>query len=197
MTRLLPAAERVATPWKNGGGVTATVASGPAGAGLDDFRWRISLAEVAAAGPFSAFPGIDRHLSVLDGVLRLEVAGRTVTLTVGEPGLAFPGDAAATGTPVGGTVTDCNVMTRRGQARATVLPVHDASVARPEGAILLLLALAPAVLSAGGATYRLDARDALLVDDQPAVTVAGRCLAITVTETGTIRNAPDSRRRPR
>ncbi|WP_136162047.1 HutD family protein [Sphingomonas flavalba] len=197
MTRLLPAAARETTPWKNGGGVTATVASAPDGVGLDGFRWRVSLAEVASAGPFSAFPGIDRHLSVLDGVLRLDVAGRTVTLAAGDEGLAFPGDAAVFGTPLGGVVTDCNVMTRRGRARAAVTPVDDGRVARPEGATLLLLALAPAVLTAGGAAYRLTPRDALLVDDQPEVAVAGRCLAITLIDTDAIRNAPDSRRRRR
>ncbi|WP_344323995.1 HutD family protein, partial [Kitasatospora putterlickiae] len=52
--RFLRAAERPATAWRNGGGVTREVAGHPVGSGLDDFRWRVSLADVASAGPFSA-----------------------------------------------------------------------------------------------------------------------------------------------
>lgn len=50
-------ADRVFRPWKNGGGETAEILAFPAGAGFDDFSWRISTAIVAASGPFSAFPG--------------------------------------------------------------------------------------------------------------------------------------------
>ena len=73
--RLLPAADRVPVPWKNGGGVTREVAAFPDGAGFDDFLWRISMAEVRADGPFSVFPGVDRVLAVLEGRLRLAVEG--------------------------------------------------------------------------------------------------------------------------
>ena len=31
------------------------------------FDWRVSLADVTADGPFSAFPGIDRTLTVVEG----------------------------------------------------------------------------------------------------------------------------------
>ena len=54
-TELLSAARRAAVPWKNGGGVTREVAAHPAGASLEDFDWRVSTAEVRAAGPFSGF----------------------------------------------------------------------------------------------------------------------------------------------
>ena len=53
------------TPWKNGGGSTTEIAVEPSGASLDTFAWRISVARVAADGPFSEFPGIDRTLAVL------------------------------------------------------------------------------------------------------------------------------------
>lgn len=53
--------------WKNGGGETAEVLCHPAGAAFDDFDWRISTARVDRSGPFSAFPGVDRVLTVLEG----------------------------------------------------------------------------------------------------------------------------------
>ena len=52
-------------PWKNGGGETLELAIAPAGAGLEDFAWRISSARVGAAGPFSACAGVDRSLALL------------------------------------------------------------------------------------------------------------------------------------
>ena len=77
--RILRAADRVPAAWKNGGGVTREVASWPEQAGLDGFDWRISLAEVAAGGPFSVFPGVD----IVRTSTALPVAsGRTVVLLV-------------------------------------------------------------------------------------------------------------------
>ncbi len=55
-------------PWKNGGGTTLELAVAPPGATLDSgFAWRLSSAEVAASGPFSAFPGLERTLLLLAG----------------------------------------------------------------------------------------------------------------------------------
>lgn len=122
--RLLRAAERVAVPWKNGGGVTREVAAYPPGAGIDDFEWRISLADVAVAGPFSSFAGIDRVLTVLEGRLLLRFAdGRVEDLAPGAP-CAFSGDAVVHGTPLEGRVRDLNVMTRRDAWTAKVSPWH-------------------------------------------------------------------------
>jgi environmental stress-induced protein Ves len=109
-------------PWKNGGGSTTEIAISPGGAGLDDFDWRVSIAGVAEAGAFSAFPGIDRTLSVLDGAgLRLEIDGGSVTLIRRSPPLAFPGDANVQATPIDGPITDLNIMTRRRRYRHTML----------------------------------------------------------------------------
>ncbi|MEH0072431.1 HutD family protein [Pannonibacter sp. Pt2-lr] len=56
-----------AMPWKNGGGITHELAVFPETAGLEDFGWRLSMAEVASDGPFSAFTGIHRTLALVDG----------------------------------------------------------------------------------------------------------------------------------
>ena len=50
-----------------GGGSTTEIAVAPPGAGFDDFDWRVSLATITQDGPFSAFPGIDRTLALVDG----------------------------------------------------------------------------------------------------------------------------------
>ena len=54
-------------PWKNGGGVTREIVCLPPGAGMNDFDWRVSIAHIASDGPFSAFPGIDRVITLLSG----------------------------------------------------------------------------------------------------------------------------------
>lgn len=53
-------------PWKNGLGSTLEVARSH-GEGLDDFDWRISIADVKNAGSFSYFPNKQRVLGVLEG----------------------------------------------------------------------------------------------------------------------------------
>lgn len=52
------------TRWKNGGGVTHEIAKHEADGQL---HWRLSMAEVDTDGPFSAFEGLMRVLTVIDG----------------------------------------------------------------------------------------------------------------------------------
>jgi environmental stress-induced protein Ves len=120
--RLLRAAERAAVPWKNGGGVTSEVAAFPEGAGFDGFDWRISIADVAAGGPFSRFPGIDRVLTVIEGRgMHLTVEGMAeIDLNDRSNPFAFSGDAGCDATLLYGPIRDLNVMTRRGVCIATV-----------------------------------------------------------------------------
>lgn len=136
--RLLRAADRAAVPWKNGGGITREVAVFPPGAGMADFGWRVSIADIAAAGPFSRFDGIDRILTVLQGRLQLAVAGQPQAILLG-PGeqLAFAGDVAVTGTPIGTVVRDLNVMVRRGSWSARIEPYRPGHAT---GAIRLAVA---------------------------------------------------------
>lgn len=140
--RHLRAAERVAAPWRNGGGVTREVIVHPAGADLASFDWRVSIAEVASDGPFSAFPGIDRLMAVLSGAgVRLEVEGSaSVTVRPGDPPAAFPGDARTSGFLLDGPIRDLNVMTRRGAAFARMrrLEIAEALEVATVGAALLL-----------------------------------------------------------
>ena len=113
--RILRAGNYRRMKWRNGGGETAEVALFPENAGPDDFDWRVSMARVESAGPFSLFPGVDRTLSILEGEgVVLDIEGRLpVRLTgVSEP-YGFPADVAVHAGLVAGPVTDLNVMTRR------------------------------------------------------------------------------------
>ncbi|QTD45723.1 HutD/Ves family protein [Ottowia testudinis] len=109
------------TPWKNGGGATREIVCWPPGAALDGFDWRISVATIAADGPFSVFPGIDRSITLLagDGVL-LHGAHATHRLDAPLAPFAFAGESPIHATLLGGASEDFNVMTRRGRCRAQV-----------------------------------------------------------------------------
>ena len=112
-----------AMAWKNGGGVTREIVREPAGASLDDFDWRVSVADIATAGPFSRFVGVDRHLLLLegDGVnLTSAEAGMNVNLLADDTVLAFSGDVDMSSQLLGGAVRDFNVMTKRGVWQAQV-----------------------------------------------------------------------------
>ena len=106
------------SPWKNGGGSTREIVCFPPGAGMESFAWRISVATIAQAGPFSAFAGIDRQIMLLDGDgVHLHNAGGQIDHLLDkawEP-VSFSGDVALDCDLLGGTSNDFNVMTRRGQ----------------------------------------------------------------------------------
>jgi hypothetical protein len=77
---------------------------------------------VAQDGAFSQFAGMDRTLCVLEGeALALDFAGgSTVTLTPQSPPFSFAGDVPVFARIGAGSVTDLNVMTRRGAWRHRV-----------------------------------------------------------------------------
>lgn len=113
---LLDPATASAMPWKNGGGTTVELAISPADAGLEDFAWRLSTAQVAVDGAFSSFPGIDRSLTVLagNGVCLQRADGLRETLLSGDAIAVFSGEEAISAQLLDGPITDLNLMTRRG-----------------------------------------------------------------------------------
>jgi len=101
-------------PWKNGMGSTTEIAISPANATLENFVWRVSMAQVASDGPFSSFAAIERTLLVLEGNgLDLSVADQPTTRIDRETIHSFPGDQPTSATLVDGPIVDLNVMSRR------------------------------------------------------------------------------------
>jgi len=126
-------------PWKNGAGLTREIAFG--GPSAAEFDWRISVAEVTHDAPFSAFPGIDRCITLLQGAgMRLRAADGRVDHALIEPltPFRFSGDVALTATLLGGACNDFNVMTRRGRCRSEVDAHHGAAELRTADVLLLL-----------------------------------------------------------
>ena len=131
----------IATPWKNGGGMTQEIACCPAQADLHSFDWRLSIAQIASDGDFSAFPGVDRVITLLEGEgVHLSCPDTDIDHALKTPltPFAFPGEAAVQARLLGAHCHDLNVMTRRGVWQARVSIIRDATLILPASEGMLL-----------------------------------------------------------
>lgn len=157
-------AELRSEPWRNGGGVTRELASHPKAASAQDgaWDWRVSIADVSKAGDFSAFPGMERVLTVIDGeLLLLTVDGAEHPLEKYRP-FRFSGEAAAHGALPTGDIRDLNVITRTGSFKGfTSIIELSKKRAHPvfEGQLAVLLQ-GQAAVSAGNLSVSAEAAGA-------------------------------------
>ena len=127
-------------PWKNGLGSTREIAIHPDGAGSDDFLWRVSVAEVDSAAPFSSFPGIDRQIALLDGngfTMTLD-DDRVHALATPFAPFAFAGEARVAVTLVDGPTRDFNLMVRRAWARGDIRVWREPGTQIPDPSTVLV-----------------------------------------------------------
>lgn len=131
--------------WKNGAGLTREIAAGPPGAGMEGFDWRLSVAELEQDAPFSAFPGVDRCIVVLDGagMVLHDAAGQVAQELRPLQPWHFAGEAVLSARLPAGPCRDFNVMTRRGRWRADLRIVQHTTRFEPTDAALLLVARGP------------------------------------------------------
>ncbi|CAO3439481.1 HutD/Ves family protein [Azospirillum endophyticum] len=171
ITRLTPADHR-RVPWKNGGGVTTELAVEPMPDGR--FLWRVSIADVVEPGPFSAFPGYDRLIAVVEGDgMRLSVDGAPpVERRRLDPAFAFPGEAPVWCEPTAGPIRDVNLMLDRASATGALTPLTAPAGLRADGhraigEVVLVHALAGTltVTADGGEVLSVPAGHSLLLRD--------------------------------
>lgn len=106
-------------PWRNGGGLTRELLTLPAGGA---WQLRISVADIRADGPFSAFPGVDRWFAVVEGEgAILDLDGQRHAVSIDSPPLHFDGAAAPACSLQGGSTRDLNLMCDRSAGRADML----------------------------------------------------------------------------
>lgn len=97
-------------PWRNGGGRTRELLAWPPGV---PWRLRVSVADIDADGPFSAFPGVTRWFAVLDGAgVALTLGPAEHRLTPASAPVAFDGAAAPGCRLLDGPTRDLNLMLR-------------------------------------------------------------------------------------
>ncbi len=146
-------------PWRNGGGLTRELLAWPS---PQDWRCRLSVADIASDGPFSAFPGVARHFVVLegDGVV-LDFAGRQIEQRPGDAPLVFDGAAAPGCRRLGGPVRDLNLMSRGGHS--ALRPV-DGAWRPPHGGLAGLFTRVSGTWRAGNDVRTLPAQTLLTAD---------------------------------
>jgi environmental stress-induced protein Ves len=177
--RLIRASQCRVMPWKNGGGTTTEIAVHPLGASLDAFDWRISMAHVGTDGPFSAFPGIDRTLSVLagNGIKLAFGDGETAELRRASSPYSFAADREVEGKLLDGPIDDLNVMTRRGGWRHEVGRIAGPGPIElsPRGSLLVVIAC-----SASWSVRAAAQREALAIGDSILLEHAERAVFTNV-----------------
>ena len=176
-------------PWRNGGGTTWEIARGaPEGAGETHWHWRFSLAEIAADGPFSAFPHVDRLLTVVagEGIVLTIDGSEPRRLTRGED-IQFPGEAAIGCVLVAGATRDLNLMVDRRVAR--LAPGGDGlRIVAGEGDTVVLYALEEVALRVEAELIVVEAGDAMIgrgaaeavIERGRAVLGAGRAAGLSM-----------------
>lgn len=141
-------------PWANGHGRTTELARAPA---APDWRWRISIAQVDAAGPFSDYPGTQRQLAALDGRLRLRFGDAPARTLARLQVLRFAGSPAPYAELPDGPVRVFNLITRECEATLLARPLVGALLL-PAAPLWLVHALAGGMrLQREGRTLALEA----------------------------------------
>jgi hypothetical protein len=170
--RVIDASHHRRMPWKNGFGTTTEIAIDPPDADVGGrFRWRLSIAAVQRSGPFSAFPGYERTIMLIEG------RGMELTVGTGQPRrldrlfepFVFSGDAPVQCRLLDGPVRDFNLMVghsilqsrlnvvRLDSRRAVDLPFFVRIIHCFDGAIEL-------VGGAAGEPLRLEAGGTVVLD---------------------------------
>jgi uncharacterized protein len=187
-----------AMPWRNGGGTTWEIARGcldTEGSAESEWDWRLSLAEIAVDGPFSAFPNIDRLLTVLTGEgLALSLGAAPARILRPLDAIAFPGEVNASCRLLAGPTRDLNLMVDRRRARYAAGLTRPGEVARLAPAVVLLvLALdGPAELGTGEASIVVPQGAAAIVEAREESMVLGKAFWARIEAVGEEQDGLDS-----
>jgi environmental stress-induced protein Ves len=172
--RHLPAKLHRAQPWKNGLGISYTIADFPHGADFDTVDWQVGHTDIGVDCPFSNLAGMDRLFMVIEGkgvdLTCLDEAGVTSVNRIErlQAPFAFRGDSTTRCRLIDGPVKVFNVMTRRGRfvAKAEIVPeLKELRKSVDE----IVLAFDPAT------------RDAWLLDGRPPA--IGRAVLVKIVRT--------------
>ena len=127
--------------WRNGRGVSWDIASDQA-FGAERFGWRFALAEIAASGPFSHYPSVDRVFTLVEGDgVDLEFnGGKALAVHQRHVPHGFPCDVPTHCTLRGDRALALNLFIQRGEWRADVEIVDvKGTLSLPVGFLLVFV----------------------------------------------------------
>jgi environmental stress-induced protein Ves len=172
--RIITPAEFETSAWKNGSGITHEIARDGA---ADNWRWRLSIAEVASDGPFSFFEGYARILTVIEGAgLDLQTANNTLAARPLQP-VAFSGDLAINSRMVSGPIRDFNVIYDPSRVTADVTVIQGPEKVPTRSVFAGLLCLRGMVTATGSIVPKAACALGTLGD----IVVAEKAAAVLVT----------------
>ena len=183
----LPAERYRRMPWKNGAGTTTEIAVYPAGSGLDDFDWRLAIADLDRSGPFSSFPGVDRLLMLLPPAEVTLVIDDRERVMAALDVVAFAGGSTVSARLTSGPARDLNLMLRRGRVEATMEAVvlDSERQAASHASLIVVCALEGSVgVESDGARVTLETLDSAIVEPGASREIGlrpgGRAVAATI-----------------
>jgi uncharacterized protein len=180
--RVVRGADTERVRWRNDGGWTREVARDSEG--LDDFGWRVSIADVETDGPFSVFDGCDRILVMLTGAgmdLTNVDSGRVTRLRPDNARIRFAGEEPIQATLTDGPTTDFNVLWDRTRFAAEEMGRDEAhTIGSTAGAVLVAHVVAGELATEVGVAV---VGDTLIGRPGEAVTWSNQSRAIVVVLT--------------
>ncbi|KTB67814.1 HutD family protein [Pseudomonas allii] len=178
------AAEYVRMPWKNGGGSTEEITR-DAGAGLDGFGWRLSIADIAESGGFSTFAGYQRVITVIQGAgMVLTVDGEEQRGLLPLQAFAFKGDSQVSCRLITGPIRDFNLIYSPQRYHARLQWIDGEQRFFTTAQTVLVFSVADEVKVSG---HKLGHHDCLQIDANDELldlAVSGRSCIIELTQLG-------------
>lgn len=126
-------------PWRNGRGWTSIVTEHPE---TGQTLWRVSIAEIQQASPFSLFPGLDRTAVLIQGdpFTLIGPDRRWALHQIGDTA-CFPGELEVHNTSPEQTALVWNVMTHRERCRTEISLSQEQVFPMPAGTQVLVWVL--------------------------------------------------------
>ena len=178
------ATDYVRMPWKNGGGSTEEIAR-DAGAGLDGFGWRLSIADIAESGGFSTFAGYQRVITVIKGAgMVLTVDGEEQRGLLPLQPFAFQGESQVSCRLITGPIRDFNLIYSPERYQARLQWIDGVQRFFSTAQTVLVFSVADEVKVLG---EKLGHHVCLQVDGNTGlldISVTGRCCIIELTARG-------------
>jgi uncharacterized protein len=153
-------------PWRNGAGRTRELLAWPQ---AQDWRVRVSVADIERDAPFSVFAGIDRWFAVIRGRgVRLSDAAATVVVREGTAPWRFDGERAPTCSLLEGPTRDLNLMLRRDSMRGRLDAARAGLAWVSDAPFRALFTAEPVSLSCGGTVHPVPGMTLAWADDAAA-----------------------------
>ena len=172
-------------PWKNGGGSTEEITR-DAGAGLDGFGWRLSIADIGESGGFSTFAGYQRVITVLQGQgMTLRVDGEHTRALLPLDPFAFGGESQVSCTLLGGPIRDFNLIYAPQRYGARLQWLEGEQRFFSSAGTVLVFSVSDALeVKVGNSAQQLGRHDCLQYDGNTGlleVSTTGACCVIELT----------------